>query len=71
MGSPVSVTIANLVMEEIEEQALQTCQPQPRFWKKYVDETIAVYGFVNLLAFFPQPSHPVHIEKESDGYLPF
>ena len=31
MGSPVSVTVTNLVMEEIKEQALQNFQPQPRF----------------------------------------
>ena len=30
MGSPVSVTVANLVMEEIEERALSTL-PRPRF----------------------------------------
>ena len=31
MGSPVSVTVANLVMEEIEEQALSTFAPLPQF----------------------------------------
>ena len=39
MGSPVSVTVANLVMEEIESQALSTFTPAPRFWKRYVDDT--------------------------------
>lgn len=40
MGSPVSVTVANLVMEEIEETALSTYSgTPPRFWKQYVDET--------------------------------
>ena len=39
MGSPVSVTIANLVMEDVEERALATADVQPWFWKRYVDDT--------------------------------
>lgn len=39
MGSPVSVTIANLVMEDAEERALATEDIQPQFWKHYVDDT--------------------------------
>ena len=38
MGSPVSVTVANLVMEEVEERALATFQQPPLFWKRYVDD---------------------------------
>ena len=33
MGSPVSVLVANLVMEDIEQRALSNFQPPPRFWK--------------------------------------
>lgn len=33
MGSLVSVTIANLVMENKEERALATAETSPRFWK--------------------------------------
>ena len=39
MGSPVSVTVANLVMEDIEQRALTSCTIQPPFWKRYVDDT--------------------------------
>ena len=39
MGSPVSVVVANLVMEDIEERALTTFHSPPRFWKRYVDGT--------------------------------
>ena len=40
MGSPVSVTVAKLVMEEIEEVALSSYPgTPPRFWKRYVDDT--------------------------------
>ena len=39
MGSPISVTIANLVMENIEGRALAKAETPPRFWKRYVDDT--------------------------------
>ena len=40
MGSPVSVTVANLVMEEIEQKALSTFATPPMFYKMYVDDTL-------------------------------
>ena len=39
MGSPVSVTIGNLVMEDMEERALATTDVLLRLWKCYVDDT--------------------------------
>ena len=42
MGSPVSVTVANLAMEEIEEKALSTFDNKLPFWKRYVDDTCTV-----------------------------
>ena len=36
MGSPVSVVVANLVMEDIEDSALSSFSPLPVFWKRYI-----------------------------------
>ena len=38
MGSPVSVVVANLVMEDIERRALAIFHTPPRFQRKYVDD---------------------------------
>lgn len=42
MGSPISVVVANLVMEVLEEKALQSFIHPPRIYKRYVDDTICV-----------------------------
>jgi hypothetical protein len=41
MGSPISATIANLVMEYIEEIALTTALNPPRWWFRFVDDSHA------------------------------
>ena len=76
MGSPVSVTIANLVMEEVEERALTTAEAPPRFWKRYVDDTCTalpshqIHGFLNHLSSV-EPSIQFTVKIESNGKLPF
>ena len=40
MDSPVSVVVAQMVMQNIEEQALKTYSETLPFWLRYVDDTI-------------------------------
>ena len=42
MGSPVSVSIANLAMEDVEERAQALYDVQLPFWKRYVDDVCTV-----------------------------
>ena len=42
MGSPISVTIANLVMENVEEGAMSTFLNPPKFRRRYVDDTFVI-----------------------------
>ena len=40
MGSPVSVVVAEIVMQNVEEQALATYSETLPLWLRYVDDTI-------------------------------
>ena len=42
MGSPVSPIVANLFMEDFEIKALNSFHNKPRFWGRYVDDTITI-----------------------------
>ena len=39
MGSPVSVVVVEIVMQNIEERALATFKRTPPLWLRYVDDT--------------------------------
>ena len=40
MGAPISPGVADLTMEDFEEEALNNCPPEltPTFWRRYVDD---------------------------------
>ena len=42
MGSPVSVTVANLVMVDVEEHAIESYDIILPFWKRYVDDVCTI-----------------------------
>ena len=76
MRSPVSVTVANLVMEEIEQKALSTFKTPPRFYKRYVDDTLTALP-MNTISTFHEHLNSINphiqftVEVESNGTLPF
>ena len=72
MGSPVSVTVANLVMEDVEERALTLFPSTPPFWKKYIDDTYTALRLNQLAAFHEhcnsvEPSIDFTYEVEEEG----
>ena len=76
MGSPVSVVVADLVMEDVESRALTSFPSPPRYWKRYVDDTCcasrtnSVENFHHHLNSI-EHSIPFTLEAESQGQLAF
>ena len=52
MGSPVSVVVDNLVMEDVEERAIDSFGQPPRIWKRFVDDTFVIFDKVAVDKFF-------------------
>ena len=40
MGLPVSVVVAEIVMQHVKESALATCQQRIPLWLRYIDNTL-------------------------------
>ena len=77
MGSPVSVVVANLVMEELEHRAIDTIPgSKPPFWKRYVDDTFTAIRLDLVQKFFKQLNSVVNTisftyKVEENSHLPF
>ena len=52
MGSPVSVVVADLVMEDVEERAIDSFGQPPKVWKQFVDDTFVILDKVAVDKFF-------------------
>ena len=51
MGSPVSVVVAEIVIQHMEERALTTCPLTILLWLHYIDDTFIVVHKVKIDAF--------------------
>ena len=78
MGSPVSVVVAEIVMQNIEEQALATYQrtlPLWSLWLRYVDDTFTAVNkdeiddFMNTLTDRTLTYSLLRISKKMVKYL--
>ena len=52
MGSPISVIIANLVMEYVEQKAISSFSSSPKLWKRFVDDTFVIMQTNEMNRFF-------------------
>lgn len=76
MGASISVTTANLTMEAIEERALESFQPQPKLFVRYVDDCFCVMDKQHVRRFLQhlndtEASINFTVEEESNGFIPF
>ena len=76
MGSPVSVVVANLVMEHVEKLAISFFVRKPCFWKRYVDDvccSVQECDVNDLLVHLNsiEPSIQFTCEVEKNHHLPY
>ena len=76
MGSPISVVLAELTMQSIEQEALTTSPDQIVLWRRYLDDIIAIIpenSTNRLLIHLNSINHHIKftVEEERDRKLPF
>ena len=76
MGSPISVIVANLVMESIENKMLKDFASPPRIWLRYIDDTFVVLKKTEVVSFYEfinniEESIKFTVEQEVDNAIPF
>ena len=76
MGSPVSVVVAEIVMQNIEESALSTCRQTIPLWLRYVDDTFTAVRLEEIDAFhhhLNELNTDIQFTRkvEENGKLPF
>lgn len=76
MGSPISVVLAELTMQKIEQQIFDTLPVQILLWKRYVDDIIAIVpksATEGILAHINGINQAIQFtcEKESNNQIPY
>ena len=76
MGSPVSLVVANLCMEVIEESAIIASATPPKVWKRYFDDSFIIIKKHSVLTFHDtlnsiDPKISFTIETENNGQTSF
>ena len=76
MGSPVSVFVAEIVMQHVEERALATCRQTLPLWLRYVDDTFSAIHKDEIDTFHDhlnEQNADIQFTKEieENGKLPF
>ena len=73
MGSPVSVVVAEIVMQNIEEQALDTYTRTVPLWLRYVDKDVQKDGIDDFHEHLNRQNTDIQFTKEieENGKKPF
>ena len=72
MGSTVSVVVAEIVMQHVEERALATCRQTIPLWLRYVDDTFTAIH-KDEIGHLNEQNTDIQFTKEieENGKLPF
>ncbi|XP_076069793.1 uncharacterized protein LOC143041673 [Oratosquilla oratoria] len=76
MGSPISVVVAEIVMQRLESQLLSAAPSLLKLWTGYVDDVFAILDCKDVEPFFShinsiEPAIQFSKELEKDFQLPF